>query len=82
MKMKDNKNGSFNKKNRQDSGNGKNYRKEERRPERRNEVQDEVPEGIVYGRNPVLELLSSGRIPDKLYVASGDREGSITLIVA
>ena len=80
--MKDNKNGSFNKKNRQDSGNGKNYRNEERRPERRNEVQDEVPEGIVYGRNPVLELLSSGRIPDKLYVASGDREGSITLIVA
>ena len=38
--------------------------------------------GIVYGRNPVLELLASGRVPDKLYVASGDREGSITLVVA
>jgi len=43
---------------------------------------DEGDAGIVYGRNPVLELLASGRVPDKLYVASGDREGSITLVVA
>ncbi len=44
--------------------------------------EDNAPEGLIYGRNPVLELLTSGRAPDKLYVASGDREGSITLVVA
>lgn len=48
----------------------------------KNERTEEAPEGLIYGRNPVLELLSSGRVPDKLYVAQGDREGSITLVVA
>ncbi|MBQ8551605.1 MAG: 23S rRNA (guanosine(2251)-2'-O)-methyltransferase RlmB [Clostridia bacterium] len=36
----------------------------------------------VCGRNAVLELLKSGRAIDKLFVRKGDREGSITLIVA
>ncbi len=36
----------------------------------------------VCGRNAVLELLRSGRSIDKLFVRRGDREGSITLIVA
>lgn len=36
----------------------------------------------VCGRNAVLELLKSGRAVDKLFVRKGDREGSITLIVA
>ena len=37
---------------------------------------------IVFGRNSVLELLKTGRTIDKLFVRRGDREGSITVIVA
>lgn len=37
---------------------------------------------LVFGRNSVLELLKTGRTIDKLFVRRGDREGSITLIVA
>lgn len=40
------------------------------------------PENIVAGRNSVRELLKSGRSVDKLFVRRGDREGSITVIVA
>ncbi len=36
----------------------------------------------VCGRNAVLELLKSERAVDKLFVRKGDREGSITMIVA
>jgi len=38
--------------------------------------------GMVYGRNAVLELLKSGKSIDKLFVQSGQREGSITMIFA
>ncbi len=41
----------------------------------------EVDENIVYGRNAVKELLSGGRDVEKLYVQTGDREGSINLIL-
>ena len=41
----------------------------------------EPPEGIVCGRNAVLELLRSGRDIDKIYVQRGEREGSALLIV-
>ena len=37
---------------------------------------------LLYGRNAVLEALKSGRTLDKLLVQAGEREGSITLIVA
>jgi 23S rRNA (guanosine2251-2'-O)-methyltransferase len=39
-------------------------------------------ENLFIGRNAVLELLKSGKEVDKLYVQKGEREGSITLIVA
>lgn len=39
-------------------------------------------ENIVYGRNSVSELLKSEGQIDKLFVQSGQREGSITTIVA
>ena len=39
-------------------------------------------DNVFIGRNAVLELLKSGREIDKLYVQKGEREGSITLIVA
>ena len=38
--------------------------------------------GMVYGRNAVIELLKSGKTVDKLFVQSGQREGSVTMIVA
>lgn len=37
---------------------------------------------LVSGRNPVLELLKSGRDIDKIFVQKASREGSIRLIVA
>ena len=40
------------------------------------------PENIVAGRNSVRELLKTGRSVDKIFVRAGDREGSITVIVA
>jgi len=43
---------------------------------------EEVPEGVVFGRNEVRELLKSGREIDKLFVRRGDREGSISVILA
>lgn len=42
----------------------------------------EAPENIVAGRNSVRELLKTGRSVDKLFVHTGDREGSITVIVS
>ena len=38
--------------------------------------------GLVIGRNAVRELLKSERPIDKLYVKTGEREGSITMLVA
>ena len=44
----------------------------------------EAPEqtGVIYGRNAVLEALKSGKTVDKLMIRSGEREGSVTVIVA
>ena len=38
--------------------------------------------GMVYGRNAVIQLLKSGKSIDKLFVQSGQKEGSITMIFA
>ena len=38
--------------------------------------------GIIEGRNPVIEILKSGRDIDKLLVAKGNKEGSIHKIIA
>ncbi len=43
---------------------------------------EETSSYAVCGRNAVLELLKSERAIDKLFVRKGDREGSITMIVA
>ncbi len=43
---------------------------------------EEISSNVVCGRNAVHELLKSGRSVDKLFVRRGDREGSITMIVA
>jgi len=64
------------KSNRQRSGNNRfhnneNYR---RRPE-------EVDECTVFGRNSVKELLAGGRDIEKVYIQSGEREGSVNLLI-
>lgn len=51
------------------------------RDESRNTEENEES-GVIYGRNAVLEALKSGQVLDKLFVQSGEREGSITLIIA
>lgn len=43
---------------------------------------EDVSNGAVPGRNAVRELLKSGRDIEKIFVSSGDREGSITMLVA
>ncbi len=52
-----------------------------RKPIRR-DVTPEVAEGTVIGRNAVRELLKSGRDVDKIFAQRGEREGSITVLVA
>ena len=42
----------------------------------------EAAEGAVVGRNALRELLASGRDVDKIFVQRGEREGSITVLVA
>ena len=42
----------------------------------------EVNECVVSGRNAVRELLNGDRDIDKLYVSTGEREGSIKLLIA
>ncbi|MBR2343356.1 MAG: 23S rRNA (guanosine(2251)-2'-O)-methyltransferase RlmB [Clostridia bacterium] len=49
------------------------------RPER--QYNAELDENIVFGRNAVRELLSGGRDIEKIFVLSGEREGSITMLV-
>ncbi len=46
------------------------------------EHKEHAPENILYGRNSVMELLKSDGQADKLFVQAGQREGSITTIVA
>ncbi len=52
----------------------------------RNRIEKPVPsvepDGVIYGRNAVLEALKAEKTLDKLFVQGGEREGSITLIVA
>jgi 23S rRNA (guanosine2251-2'-O)-methyltransferase len=41
----------------------------------------EIDECIVSGRNAVRELLESGRDIEKIYIQSGDREGSVNQLI-
>lgn len=45
-------------------------------------TEEQASEGCVVGRNAVRELLRSGRTVDKLLVQSGEREGSIVVLIA
>lgn len=57
-----------------------------KRPRRRFEDKpadedSDAEEGIVAGRNPVIEALKSGRTVEKIFVAKGSQEGSINVIM-
>ena len=55
----------------------------ERRPEPKEPAQNAVRENAVAGRNPIYELLRSGRTIEKLYVAKDEKpEGSAIKILA
>lgn len=43
---------------------------------------EDTRENVVEGRNPVIEVLKSDRTVEKLFVAKGEIEGSIKLILA
>ncbi len=52
------------------------------RPERAQEkFRGEPDENVIFGRNAVKELLASGRDIEKLFIQSGDREGSVNLLL-
>ena len=54
----------------------------DKRQERRIKEPAEMPENLVMGRNAVIELLKSGRSVDKVMLAKGAGEGSVTMIEA
>lgn len=63
----------------------KHSRRDERRPTggyRRSFARETVSDDLIYGRNAVIELLRSTRSVDKIYIKSGDMEGSLRLIAA
>ena len=74
--MKENKK-SYNKR---DKRNDSNYAKYDKAKESFSDEKED--NGVVVGRNAVRELLKSERAIDKIYVRKGDREGSITVLIA
>jgi 23S rRNA (guanosine2251-2'-O)-methyltransferase len=44
--------------------------------------ENDSQKNLIYGRNAVIELLKSGHSVDKIFIKSGEREGSLKLIVA
>ncbi len=60
--------------------NKKNFR--ENRAAFQNNSDDTADGSVIVGRNPVLELLKSGRGIEKIYIQKGEREGSVTKIYA
>lgn len=74
----------MNNKKRFDSKNN-NYQKKNndmRNHNRRNDFEEKTYDDIIEGRNPVLELLESGKDINKIFVQAGERNGSITKIIA
>lgn len=65
------------------SKNTNSYKKSDNFKKREVNYSDEKEDnGTVVGRNAVRELLKSEREVDKIYVRKGDREGSITVLIA
>ena len=47
-----------------------------------NNKPEKIYDDIIEGRNPVLELLESGKDINKIFIQSGERNGSINKIIA
>ena len=62
--------------------NGKKYTKGAPRPYPAREETRTPDEGVVFGRNAVKELLATGRDVDKVLVARGERDGSLSMLVS
>lgn len=63
-------------------GTGRQGKKGYGRDRRENREAHSIPdENVIFGRNAVRELLESGRDVDKLFISSGEREGSVNLIL-
>lgn len=59
------------------------YRDRNREYKREEKMErDEEESSIIFGRNALLEALKGGQVLDKIFVQSGEREGSVTLIIA
>lgn len=52
------------------------------REKREFRAEESADGNVIVGRNPVLELLKSGRGIEKIYILKGEREGSVTKIFA
>ncbi len=48
---------------------------------RKEKYREEPDENVIFGRNAVKELLSSGRDIEKLYIQLGEREGSVNQLL-
>lgn len=57
------------------------YRRDNRKVENKKD-EEKLYEDIVEGRNPVLELLESGKDINKIFIQAGEKNGSITKIIA
>lgn len=57
----------------------RNYESRNRQP--REKYSAAVDENVISGRNAVRELLANGRDIEKIYIQSGDREGSVNLLI-
>ena len=55
-----------------------NDKRSDRRADR---YREEPDENVIYGRNAVKELLAGGRDIEKIFIQSGDREGSVNLLI-
>ena len=69
-------------KNYRNTGKNKKFNNNPHPAKREREDSQEINEGLVIGRNAVRELLKSGRSVDKIFVQRGEREGSITVLIA
>lgn len=47
-----------------------------------NSKSEKIYDDIIEGRNPVLELLESGKDINKIFIQAGDKNGSITKLIA
>ena len=68
---------------RRNNGKGRDFKKNAapRRDNERERFTEELDETVVIGRNAVKELLMGGRDVDKLYITSGEKEGSINQLL-